>query len=78
MVAVEETVAVVRVLEEKRYWNSVHGFTPDDVKKDKEGLQIMRVLGENMAWLLKCIELGRKNGISLPTYEPKIKTHFIQ
>lgn len=38
-----------------QYWNSVHGFTPNDVRKDKEGLQTMRVLGQNMAWLLKCI-----------------------
>lgn len=38
-----------------QYWNSVHGFTPNDVRKDKEGLQTMRVLGQNMAWLLKYI-----------------------
>ena len=61
-----------------QYWNMVHGFTPDDVRKDKEGLQTMRTLGENMAWLLKCIELGRKNGIEKPQYEPIIFTHFIQ
>ena len=61
-----------------QYWNSVHGFTPDDVRKDKEGLQTMRTLGQNMAWLLKCIESGRKNGIALPTYEPRVRTHFIQ
>lgn len=41
-----------------QYWNAVHGFTPDDVRKDLEGLQIMRTLGRNMAWLLKCIEAG--------------------
>ncbi len=46
-----------------QYWNSVHGFTPEDVRKDKEGLQTMRTLGENMAWLLKCIEAGRKSGV---------------
>lgn len=61
-----------------QYWNSVHGFTPDEVRKDKEGLQTMRTLGQNMAWLLKCIESGRKNGIALPTYEPRVRTHFIQ
>lgn len=61
-----------------QYWNSVHGFTPDDVRKDKEGLQTMRVLGQNMAWLLKCIACGRENGINLPTYEPRMRTHFIQ
>lgn len=59
-----------------QYWNSVHGFTPDDVKKDKEGLQTMRTLGQNMAWLLKCIELGKQNGISRPAYEPTEFTSF--
>jgi multimeric flavodoxin WrbA len=61
-----------------QYWNQVHGFTPDDVRKDEEGLQTMRVLGENMAWLLKSIELGRNNGIEAPHYEPRLITNFIQ
>ena len=43
-----------------QYWNQVHGFMPEDVRKDGEGLQTMRTLGENMAWLLKCIEAGRE------------------
>ena len=60
-----------------QYWNQVHGFTPEDVRKDKEGLQTMRTLGENMAWLLKCIEAGRKAGVSVPVYEPRMRTHFI-
>ena len=60
-----------------QYWNQVHGFTPEDVRKDGEGLQTMRTLGENMAWLLKCIEAGREKGISLPEYEERIATHFI-
>ena len=38
------------------YWNCVHGHTPEDIRRDLEGLQIMRTLGKNMAWLLKCIE----------------------
>jgi multimeric flavodoxin WrbA len=59
-----------------QYWNMVHGFTPDDVKKDKEGLQTMRTLGQNMAWLLKCIEIGKKNGINRPEYEDIIFTSF--
>ena len=50
---------------------------PEDVRKDGEGLQTMRTLGENMAWLLKCIEAGREKGISLPEYEERIATHFI-
>lgn len=61
-----------------QYWNSVHGFTPDDVRKDKEGMQTMRVLGQNMAWLLKCIAAGREKGIEKPVYEERARTHFIQ
>lgn len=60
------------------YWNQVHGFTPDDVLKDEEGLQTMRVLGENMAWLLKVIYAGREAGIPEPCYEEKIMTNFIR
>ena len=61
-----------------QYWNQVHGKTPDDVRKDKEGLQTMRTLGENMAWLLRCIEVGRKAGVPNPEYEPWVATNFIQ
>ena len=60
------------------YWNMVHGNTPEEVMKDEEGVQIMRVLGKNMAWLLKCIEAGKKNGVAVPTAEDKIKTNFIR
>lgn len=60
------------------YWNQVHGFTPEEVRKDEEGLQTMRRLGENMAWLLKCIEAGRRAGITLPQGEKKIMTNFIR
>ena len=45
-----------------QYWNQVHGFTPDDVRKDLEGMQTMRTLGRNMAYMLKCIEAGKKAG----------------
>ena len=61
-----------------QYWNMVHGFTPEDVRKDEEGLQTMRTLGQNMAWLLKCIELGKKHGIEKPQYESITLTNFIQ
>ena len=56
----------------------VHGNTPDEVMQDAEGLQIMRVLGKNMAWLLKCIEVGKQNGIDIPPQEEKIKTNFVR
>lgn len=61
-----------------QYWNQVHGFTPEDVMKDEEGLQTMRTLGENMAWLLKCIEAGRNSGVAEPEYEEPVMTHFIR
>lgn len=60
-----------------QYWNMVHGNTPEEVKQDKEGLQIMRTLGNNMAWLLKSIEAGKKAGITLPEREEGVKTNFI-
>jgi len=61
-----------------RYWNMVHGATPDDVKKDLEGLQIMRVLARNMAWFLKCKEAGMKAGVQFPVKEETIYTNFIR
>ncbi len=61
------------------YWNGVHGAnnTPTDVEKDEEGLQTMRMLGNNMAWLLQCIQLGKQAGIA-PEKEQKIRTNFIR
>ena len=61
-----------------RYWNMVHGHTPEDVKEDAEGLQIMRVLGRNMAFFLKCKEAGLKAGVALPEREETIYTNFIR
>ena len=43
-----------------------------------EGIQIMRTLGNNIAWLLKCLEAGKKAGIEMPVDEEKIKTNFIR
>ena len=60
------------------YWNMVHGNTPEEVLQDKEGLQIMRTLGQNMAWILKCIELGKKYDVNKPNIEDKIHTNFIR
>lgn len=60
------------------YWNMVHGNTPEEVKQDLEGLQIMRGIGQNMAWMIKCIEAGKSAGISYPQTEKKIKTNFIR
>lgn len=56
-----------------QYWCMTHGHTPEDVRKDKEGLQIMRTLGRSMAWILKSIEQGKE---PTPCIEPRIKTSF--
>ncbi len=60
------------------YWNLIHGRVPGDAEKDAEGLQTMRILADNIAWILKCIEAGKEKGIALPEYEPKILTNFIR
>lgn len=56
----------------------VHGTNPEEVKKDLEGMQIMRILGKNMAWFLKCKEAGEKAGIALPEQEVVSFTNFIR
>jgi multimeric flavodoxin WrbA len=62
-----------------QYWNMVHGNTPDEVRQDLEGLQTMRTLGINMAWILKCIDAGKKAGVGLPKYESEHqRTNFIR
>lgn len=61
-----------------QYWNMVHGNTPDEVRQDLEGMQTMRTLGKNMAWILKCIKAGKEAGIVLPEAEVKVRTNFIR
>ena len=58
------------------YWNMVFGPVPELVEQDKEGLQTMRNLGRNMAWLLKCIQTGRQSGIEVPFAETANWTNF--
>lgn len=60
------------------YWNMVHGNTPEEVLQDKEGVQIMETLGKNMAWLLKCLEAGKKAGVEEPAKPTKVMTNFIR
>ena len=60
------------------YWNVIHGTRPGEVVKDEEGQQIMRVLGRNMAWMLKCIEAGHAAGINPPELEPKVMTNVVR
>ncbi len=59
------------------YWNMVHGANAADVERDEEGLSVMRQLGHNMAWMLKCLEAGRAAGIE-PVAEPRAWTNFIR
>lgn len=61
-----------------QYWNMVHGNTPEEVKQDLEGMQTMRTLGKNMAWLLKSIHTGKESGIKLPEKEQRAVTNFIR
>ena len=59
------------------YWNVIHGRLPGEVTQDQEGVQIMRVLGKNMAWLMKLVEHG-KGTITPPEREAKIMMNFIR
>lgn len=59
------------------YWSVIHGSTPGEALQDEEGVQIMRVLGKNMAWLLKLVENGR-GVVEEPAMEIKTKMNFIR
>jgi len=59
-----------------QYWNITHGMNPDEQQEDLEGLQIMRTLGENMAWLMQCIEAA-KGTVPPPSPEQLLRTNFI-
>ncbi len=60
------------------YWNMVHGNTPEETKQDLEGMQTMRNLARNMAWIIKCIEAGKQSGIAAPQAERSARTNFIR
>ena len=59
------------------YWNHVYGSQPEEVPQDQEGLMTMYNIGKNMAWLLKCLEMGAQHGLTHPD-NPKIATNFIR
>ncbi|MBO6102953.1 MAG: flavodoxin family protein [Opitutales bacterium] len=61
-----------------RYWNMVHGHTPDEVRQDLEGMQNLRFLARNMAWHLKCREAAEKAGVGMPKQEEVVFTNFIR
>lgn len=60
------------------YWNMVYGKTPEEVLRDAEGMQTMRNLGRNMAYLLKCMQAGKAAGIEFPAQENAVRTNFIR
>lgn len=60
------------------YWNMTHGFTPEDVAKDLEGINTLKVLAKNMAYFLKCKEAADKAGIVRPEVPEAVRTHFIR
>lgn len=60
------------------YWNQVHGRNAEDAAKDLEGMQTMRNLGHNMAWVLKCLEAGKEKGLVPPTADRSSQTNFIR
>lgn len=61
-----------------QYWNMVHGAVKDQVTGDEEGLQTMRTLARNMAFMLKCKKVALENGVSMPEREAGIFTNFIR
>ena len=60
------------------YWNQIHGTNKEEAARDLEGLQTMRNLGMNMAYMLKCIQAGKEKGIEKPENENENKTNFIR
>ncbi len=60
------------------YWNMVHGSQAEDVENDFEGLQTMRNIGKNMAWLIKCINAGKEAGVATPIADSGKRTNFIR
>lgn len=60
-----------------QYWNQVHGYTAEDAKRDLEGMQTMRTLARNMAYLLKAEKAADEAGIEKPEHEKTVYTNFI-
>ena len=61
-----------------QYWNQVHGNTPAEVVQDLEGMQTMRTLGKNIAWMLQCRQAAQRAGVKAPEYEPQVITNFVR
>ena len=61
-----------------QYWNQIHGTNAEEASQDAEGLQTMRTLGRNMAYMLRCFEAGKAAGVPLPEKEKGVRTNFIR
>ena len=61
-----------------QYWNMVHGTNPDEVKQDLEGMQVMQILGNNMAYFINCKNVATKMGIEMPKAPDFVFTNFIR
>lgn len=61
-----------------QYWNQVHGFSAEQARLDEEGMQTMRTLGQNIAFLVKAAAAAKANGVPAPVYEPHVATNFIR
>ncbi len=61
-----------------QYWNQIHGSNAEEALQDEEGVQTMRTLGSNMAYLIRCIDAGKKAGIEMPAREKITRTNFIR
>lgn len=57
------------------YWNGIHGYTPEDVYADEEGVRILKTLTDNMAYLIQC---KRQSNVKLPDELPVVRTNFIR
>lgn len=60
------------------YWNMVHGNTAEEVRKDEEGVSVMRAIASNTVWLLKLLEKAKGTDLEKPVLIPKIRTNFIR
>ena len=61
----------------RRRMEAYYCSTAEEAARDTEGMQTMRTLGRNMAWLLRCIELGKQHGVPFPQQEKVIFTNFM-
>ena len=66
------------IIVSSKYWNNVHGQYKEQVEEDFEGLQTLRQLGHNFAYILKALDLAKKEGLAKPNKEKPIFTNFVR